>query len=403
MQLASHKTEAGELWGDVSTGSFRPIVPAQLRQLVFNSLHGAAHPGIKATRRLISTRFVWPGLAAEVSRWAKECLACQRAKVHRHVHIQPEKIPVPARRFQHIHVDLVGPLPVSGGFTHALTIVDRSSRWVEAVPLASTKAADCATALFSNWISRFGVPEHLTSDRGPQFVSSLWAAVCKLLNISHHQTAAYHPQANGMVERVNRRFKEALRARLVDLNWVSELPWVLLGLRATPAEASNLSAAEAVYGAPLVVPGQFLGEAEPPAKQFFEDLRMAMSGFSPAAVTHNTPSKLQHLADLPAELAQAEFVLVRRDAAGRSAGTVLAPAYDGPFKVLQRSRTNFRLQLPRRQDVVSTSRLKAAWLPANVAAALFKPVTKRVSFRTRVAVIPAAGHRTAALSWGGVL
>ena len=108
---------------------------------------------------------------------------------------------MPSRRFSHIHVDLVGPLPASKGFTHLFTIMDRTSRWPEAIPLNTTTTVDCANALFQGWVSRYGVPAVITSDRGAQFTSSLWAALCSLLNIQHNQTTAYHPQSNGMVER----------------------------------------------------------------------------------------------------------------------------------------------------------------------------------------------------------
>jgi hypothetical protein len=103
-------------------------------------------------------------------------------------------IPVPVRRFSHIHVDLVGPLPRSSGFSYLFTVVDRTTRWPEAVPLMSTTAADCAAALLQGWIQRFGVPDIITSDRGPQFTSSLWVSLCTLLSISHTHTTAYHPQ-----------------------------------------------------------------------------------------------------------------------------------------------------------------------------------------------------------------
>ena len=53
----------------------------------------------------------------------------------------------------------------------------------------------------------FGVPAHLTSDCGPQFVLALWKRLCAVLGIFHHQTTAYHPESNGMVERFNRSLK----------------------------------------------------------------------------------------------------------------------------------------------------------------------------------------------------
>ena len=93
-------------------------------------------------------------------------------------------------------------------------------------------AADCAAALLQGWIQRFGVPDTITNDRGAQFTSAVWAALCSLLSIQHIQTTAYHPQANGLVERFHRRLKDALRARADGADWHSQLPWVMLGIRA---------------------------------------------------------------------------------------------------------------------------------------------------------------------------
>jgi hypothetical protein len=69
---------------------------------------------------------------------------------------------------------------MSGGYTQWLTIIDRSSRWPEAVPISSTTAAACVSAFFRHWVSRFGVPAVITSDRGVQFTASLWSSMCQL-------------------------------------------------------------------------------------------------------------------------------------------------------------------------------------------------------------------------------
>ncbi len=82
---------------------------------------------------------------------------------------------------------------------------------------------------------------------------------------------AYHPQANGVGERFHRQLKDALRARLVNQDWHSQLPWVLLGLRAAPKEDCGLSSSEMVYGEPLVLPGEFL-ETSPPSPGFLEQV-----------------------------------------------------------------------------------------------------------------------------------
>ncbi len=88
LRIITQKVSDLDLLGDSSTGTFHPLVPRDLRQQVFEHLHGAARPGRRATRRLISSRY-------------------------RHVQVPPQHIPVPSRRFSHIQVDLVGPLPAS--------------------------------------------------------------------------------------------------------------------------------------------------------------------------------------------------------------------------------------------------------------------------------------------------
>ena len=79
-----------------------------------------------------------------------------------------------------------------------------------------------------------------------------------MLNIRHRQTTAYHPDANGVVVRLHRRLKDALKARAASANWYEEIHWVLLGLSAQPREDNGLSPAEAVFGSPLVLPNEFL-------------------------------------------------------------------------------------------------------------------------------------------------
>ena len=139
-------------------------------------------------------------------------------------------VEVPHKRFDHVHVDLVGPLPPSNGFSYVFTMVDRFTRYPEAVPVASIDTIEIARAFISQWMARFGVPSDMTSDRGPQFISQLWAGLCKLYGMNLHRTTAYHPQSNGLVERFHRRMKEALTAKLeaAGEDWFDQLPWVML-------------------------------------------------------------------------------------------------------------------------------------------------------------------------------
>jgi hypothetical protein len=261
--------------------------------------------------------------------------------------VQP--IPVPTNRFSHIHVDLVGPLPCSsGGYTHILTAVDRSTRWAEAYPLKNIATADCAAVFVAEWVARFGVPAHLTSDRGVQFTSAFWAAVLSRLGIQHKLTTAFHPQSNGAVERFHRRLKDALRARLATTNWPDHLPWIMLGLRAAPREDSGVSSAELVFGAPLVLPGQLLSTTEPPPEEFVRQLRSGVpcvAPLPPAADKSRAP---------PPSLRAATFVYVRSP----PSSPALAPVYKGPYAVHRAGDKVFVLKLGDRFAAVSIDRLK---------------------------------------------
>ena len=158
-------------------------------------------------------------MASDIKRWITTCVACQKNKIIRHVRTPANFIAMPGARFQHIHIDLID-LPPSNGYSHALTIVDRFTRWPEAIPVADTSTSTLCSALMYHWVSRFGPPLLMTSDRGCQFTSALWSHMSERLGIRLSATTAYHPQANGLVERMHRRLKEALKTRLAGPNWL---------------------------------------------------------------------------------------------------------------------------------------------------------------------------------------
>ncbi len=334
---------------DTSSGVFRPLVPAAFRRPIFEAIHGLAHPGIRASRRLIASRFLWPCLASQVAAWCRDCQHCQRAKATATPASPPLHIANPSQRFSHLHLDLVGPFPTSaGGHTHLLTVIDRSTRWAEAIPLHSTSAESCAAALIGGWIARFGVPAQIMSDRGQQFCSSLWDALCHRLGVKMLFTTPYHPHANGAVERFHRRLKESLRARLAGADWSDHLPWVLLGLRAAPHEDSGISAAELVYGSPLSLPGQFLSAAEPPPSSFVRQLQSSIPCIADKSGCSSPPPPL------PVALRTAKFAYVRSPPLSPS----LSPLYHGPYRVRVPGSKHFVIDIGGVPKAVSVDNIK---------------------------------------------
>ncbi|CAI9728943.1 Hypothetical predicted protein [Octopus vulgaris] len=82
-----------------------------IEKFVFSTLHKLSHPGIGASLKLISNRFVRPGMNKDIRSWVESCIQCQRAKVNRHIKAPLGIFANPDARLQHIHIHIVGPLP----------------------------------------------------------------------------------------------------------------------------------------------------------------------------------------------------------------------------------------------------------------------------------------------------
>jgi hypothetical protein len=150
LQLRAVEVMGASLLCDFSTGVPRSLIPVVDRQKVFNAYHSLAHAGTRATRRLIAARAVWRGMNSDVAAWVRDCQACCRGKVTAQPAAPVQPIAVPAKRFSHVHLDLVGPLPVAAdGSTYLLTMVDRTTRWLEAAPLRTMEAAVSANAFIA--------------------------------------------------------------------------------------------------------------------------------------------------------------------------------------------------------------------------------------------------------------
>ncbi|GFY22927.1 hypothetical protein TNCV_2181881 [Trichonephila clavipes] len=255
---------------DTSTGTPRPFVPTTFRKLIFEHLHNLSHPGIAATTKLILLKI---------------CLAMYE-KTNKNMDA----------RFSHIHIDIVGPLPPSDGFQYLLTMIDRFSRWPEAVPIPDTTAKTISRAIFHHSIARFGCPSLITTDQGSQMRSSLFAEFTRILGTDRVKTTAYHPISNGLVERFHRHLKAFIKAH-ESSRWTDVLPIVLLGIRSAVKEDLKESCAELVYGTTLRLPSDMLNVSiiPPCDEEFITSLRNIMRHLNPVATsTHGHSAHFVH-------------------------------------------------------------------------------------------------------------
>lgn len=334
---------------------FRPYIPTSLRFPLFRDYHCLSHSGPDATLRTMQEHYVWPGMRKTVKLWAKQCEECQRSKITRHTKSLIGDIPSTAR-FHTIHIDLVGPLPPSNGFRYLVTMIDRFTNWVEVVPVADMHTETVAFAFINGWISRFGVPRFLISDRGTQFESSLWSAVMKQMGIKRNRTTAFHPACNGAIERFHRTLKNSIRAKCDHPSWYRSLPLILLGIRTT-INKHGYSPANMVYGSNLDLPINFFVPFQPdvrqPSTEFMNQLFHSIRDF-PAPVRNHSA---MHYIPKNMDKVTKAFIL------DPSPASSLEPRYTGPYEILERDDKTMTLKLrPDRIERISIDRIKPAFM-----------------------------------------
>ncbi|XP_019200265.1 PREDICTED: uncharacterized protein LOC109193869 [Ipomoea nil] len=187
--------------------------------LVMNELHSgicSSHQGGRSlARRIMVIGYYWPSIQLDCEKLAKSCETCQlyaRMPGRPATFYQPVTTAIPFARWG---VDILGPFSqLSGRRRFVIVAIDYFSKWIEAEPLATITSQQCARFLWRNVISRFGVPIHLISDNGRQFVGQYFQNFLATIGTTSIRSLVVYPQGNGQVENANRTILEGLKKKL---------------------------------------------------------------------------------------------------------------------------------------------------------------------------------------------
>lgn len=186
------------------------VIPECYKMNILQLCH-QGHSGHLKTYEIIREQYYWTGMYTDVEIFVKTCSFCMEFRSpHRVASVPIMRNFIPTRPFEMVSMDFVGVLPETNkGHTYILTMVDHFSKYLVIYPMKSQSAKDTADKLFE-FITNFGIPEKLLTDRGSNFTSHLFQEVAKKLGIVKLQTTAYHPKANARLERLHSSLKRVL-------------------------------------------------------------------------------------------------------------------------------------------------------------------------------------------------
>lgn len=239
----------GVLWiirkGDKLQENRRLVVPVSIRRTLVYAQHDlptGGHRGWEKTYQALKLRYWWPGMRGDVQGYVESCPVCQRVK---------GKWPIPGdlsplavtKPFEYVHLDLIGPLPPTiQGNRYILSVVDRATKRVILLALKDKTAESVAWAFVTKVVCWHGsAPATIQTDQGAEFVNGVVAQMTEILGIRHVKGAAYHPQTNGMVERMNLPVEQILASfeSMEQSTWDTFLDFAMYAINNTKAASTQ--------------------------------------------------------------------------------------------------------------------------------------------------------------------
>jgi hypothetical protein len=235
-----------------------PYMPFTYRADYVDKIHSAyGHLGIAGTKDIIAQRAWWPEMTTLITDMIRSCKQCQSVKGSKEIVQKLNPLPcVPP--FHRWHIDFIGRLPMTDkGNQWLIVAVDSCTKWPVARALPNATADLVAEFIYDEIFMKFGSPVELVSDRGSNFMDRVLQGYLRKCRVKHNFTSAFHPRANGAVERLNGVLK-AMLTKYVGGNvriWDRFVEQSLFACRLRAHARTGYSPFYLVYGTNPRIPG----------------------------------------------------------------------------------------------------------------------------------------------------
>lgn len=244
----------GKMYRRVQNEMPREVLGTNERRLrILQEAHEqGGHKGTLSLKHRVGLRFYWPKMAKDIDAFVRSCDRCQR-RDPRHYELESTAVH-PSDIGQTWGIDLVT-MPEKNGYRYIVIAREDLSKWVEAAPLKAKNPSDIAKFILDNIITRYGYFQRMKSDRGTEFLREVKHQLARF-NIHHVKTSSYHPEANGVVERGNGPFKEALYRLSLDADqrWPELISFACWAERTTVSRTTGYTPYRLMMGQDCVLP-----------------------------------------------------------------------------------------------------------------------------------------------------
>lgn len=241
----------------------KPIPTAAYLKGLIEQAHGPTH---ESKQKVMDRLTPWyhPYKKHMVEEFITSCKVCNLYTVRPVLRPAEGTFPPPRSAGEEVVIDFTDMLTPVGGKRYLLVMVDAYTRWPEAYPCKKEDSASVIKALINHYIPTHGFPRKIRSDNGSHFNNTHLAKVEQMLGLCHKFGSVYHPQSQGLVERMNRTLKEKISKIMCStkLNWVDALPLALLSVRSAINRSTGLTPYELQHGQQFPGPSVTTGAEE---------------------------------------------------------------------------------------------------------------------------------------------